>query len=73
MPGTNLIRRSRCRIFRNVCRFMPSIIDATMSGEFNFPDNFLWGTATSPTQVEGRVINEWTDYVASDGGNCRVA
>src|SRR5208282_3960584 len=44
-----------------------------MSGEFNFPENFLWGTATSPTQVEGHVVNEWTDYVAADGGNCRVA
>lgn len=44
-----------------------------MSGGLKFPDNFLWGTATSPTQVEGHVINEWTDYVASDGGHCRVA
>jgi beta-glucosidase len=38
-----------------------------------FPAGFLWGTATSPTQVEGRVQNEWTDYTAQDGGNCRVA
>ena len=44
-----------------------------MSAELNFPENFLWGTATSPTQVEGHVANEWTDYVASDGGHCRVA
>jgi beta-glucosidase len=44
-----------------------------MSEEFNFPENFLWGTATSPTQVEGHVVNEWTEYVAADGGNCRVA
>jgi beta-glucosidase len=44
-----------------------------MSAAFKFPENFLWGTATSPTQVEGHVVNEWTDYVAADGGNCRVA
>jgi beta-glucosidase len=44
-----------------------------MSGVLKFPDNFLWGTATSPTQVEGHVANEWTDYVAADGGRCRVA
>ncbi len=44
-----------------------------MAGVLKFPDNFLWGTATSPTQVEGHVANEWTDYVASDGGHCRVA
>ena len=44
-----------------------------MAGVLKFPDNFLWGTATSPTQVEGHVANEWTDYVAADGGHCRVA
>ena len=44
-----------------------------MAGTLTFPENFLWGTATSPTQVEGHVINEWTDYVATDGGHCRVA
>lgn len=44
-----------------------------MTGGLKFPENILWGTATSPTQVEGHVVNEWTDYVASDGGNCRVA
>ncbi len=38
-----------------------------------FPDGFLWGAATSPTQVEGRVDNEWTDFTAQDGGNCRIA
>src|SRR5271156_4394979 len=37
-----------------------------------FPDNFLWGTATSPTQVVGGVDNEWTNFTAMDGGNCRV-
>jgi len=44
-----------------------------MAGDLKFPGNFLWGTATSPTQVEGHVANEWTDYVASDGNHCRVA
>jgi beta-glucosidase len=38
-----------------------------------FPPNFLWGTATSPTQVEGGIENEWTNFTAMDGGNCRVA
>jgi beta-glucosidase len=44
-----------------------------MAGDSKFPESFLWGTATSATQVEGHVVNEWTDYVAADGGNCRVA
>lgn len=38
-----------------------------------FPDRFLWGTATSPTQIEGHIHNEWTDFVARDGGHCRIA
>jgi beta-glucosidase len=38
-----------------------------------FPDQFLWGTATSPTQIEGHINNEWTDFVARDGRNCRIA
>lgn len=38
-----------------------------------FPDGFLWGTATAPTQIEGHIQNEWTDFVAQDGGNCHVA
>lgn len=44
-----------------------------MGNELTFPPDFFWGTATSPTQVEGHVVNEWTDYVASDGGHCRIA
>jgi len=44
-----------------------------MGSELTFPANFFWGTATSPTQVEGHILNEWTDYVACDGGHCRVA
>ena len=38
-----------------------------------FPERFLWGTATSPTQVEGHIQNEWTNFTAQDGGNCRIA
>ena len=38
-----------------------------------FPPGFLWGTATSPTQVEGHIENEWTHFTAQDGGNCRIA
>jgi beta-glucosidase len=38
-----------------------------------FPDKFLWGTATAPTQVEGHIDNEWTSFTAQDGGNCRIA
>jgi beta-glucosidase len=38
-----------------------------------FPDQFLWGTATSTTQIEGHINNEWTDFVARDGGDCRIA
>ena len=32
-----------------------------------FPDDFLWGCATSPTQVEGNTVNEWSDVIAADG------
>ena len=38
-----------------------------------FPPGFLWGTATSPTQVEGHIENEWTHFTALDGTNCHVA
>lgn len=46
-----------------------------MSSErvLKFPPGFLWGTATSPTQIEGHVENEWTDFTAQDGGHCHVA
>jgi beta-glucosidase len=39
----------------------------------NFPAGFLWGTATSPTQVEGDIRNEWTSFTAQDGSNCHIA
>ncbi|MFO1476001.1 MAG: family 1 glycosylhydrolase [Verrucomicrobiota bacterium] len=38
-----------------------------------FPPGFRWGTATSPTQVEGRVQNEWTSVIARDGRTCEAA
>lgn len=38
-----------------------------------FPAGFLWGAATSPTQVEGHIDNEWTAFTAQDGGTCRIA
>jgi beta-glucosidase len=38
-----------------------------------FPPGFLWGTATAPTQVEGHIENEWTNFIAQDGGHCRIA
>ena len=46
-----------------------------MSSEniLRFPPGFLWGTATAPTQVEGHIENEWTEFTAQDGSHCRVA
>src|SRR5262249_5135368 len=38
-----------------------------------FPDGFVWGTATSTTQIEGHIQNEWTDFVAYDGSRCGMA
>ncbi len=30
--------------------------------KFKFPDNFLWGAATSAHQVEGNNINDWSEW-----------
>jgi beta-glucosidase len=38
-----------------------------------FPRRFLWGTATSTTQIEGYIQNEWTGFVARDGRTCHPA
>jgi len=32
-----------------------------------FPDSFFWGASTSPTQVEGQIVNEWASFTANDG------
>ena len=45
----------------------------TSDNVLQFPAGFLWGTATSPTQVEGHIDNEWTQFTAQDGGHCRIA
>ncbi len=49
------------------------IFQMTRENILKFPAGFLWGTATSPTQVEGHIQNEWTNFAAQDGGHCRVA
>src|SRR5579863_587431 len=41
--------------------------------QLKFPSTFLWGTATSPTQIEGHINNEWTGFVARDGSTCKIA
>lgn len=52
----------------------PGVHTAHAAGTvLKFPPGFLWGAATSPTQVEGGVRNEWTDVIARDGANCHVA
>lgn len=48
-------------------------LPSATNSALHFPKNFLWGTATSATQVEGHITNEWTDFVAPDGKHCRVA
>jgi len=52
---------------------MPAPASKSEPGSLKFPEHFLWGTATSPTQVEGHIQNEWTNFTAHDGGNCRIA
>ena len=45
-------------------------INADESGEFlQFPQGFLWGAATCPTQIEGETVNEWAGVIACDGNN----
>lgn len=33
----------------------------------SFPKDFLWGTASSPTQVEEGLLNDWTEYLKTIG------
>ena len=61
---------SRARL---ICK-ITAMSDPITDGEaLKFPPGFLWGTATATTQIEGHIENEWTDFVALDGGHCRVA
>ena len=30
--------------------------------EYKFPKDFLWGSATSAHQVEGGLVNDWTEW-----------
>ena len=44
------------------------MLNANNEREFiAFPDSFVWGCATSPTQVEGDTVNEWDEFIAKDG------
>ncbi len=44
------------------------MLNSNDKNEFiSFPENFVWGCATSPTQVEGNTVNEWEDFIAKDG------
>jgi beta-glucosidase len=50
------------------------VIHTSPNGKhLKFPRGFLWGTATSTTQIEGHIENEWTDFVARDGSTCGIA
>jgi beta-glucosidase len=51
----------------------PRAVEPPRKTVLKFPAHFLWGTATAATQVEGGVVNEWTNFTAQDGGNCRIA
>jgi beta-glucosidase len=33
-----------------------------MSKKYKFPDGFLWGSVTSAHQVEGGLLNDWTEW-----------
>jgi len=36
--------------------------------EMKFPNNFLWGAATSSHQVEGGNVNDWSEWKKGDAG-----
>lgn len=40
---------------------------STFASTGAFPDGFVWGCGTSPTQVEGETVNEWAGFIARDG------
>jgi beta-glucosidase len=52
---------------------MSSISEKGTGKVLRFPPGFLWGTATSTTQIEGHIQNEWTGFVARDGKTCHPA
>lgn len=62
-----------CQTRRTAGILRLTMADAAPERTLRFPKGFLWGAATSPTQVEGHIENEWTPFTAPDGGNCRVA
>ncbi len=49
---------------------MPPAVNGKL---LRFPPGFLWGTATSSTQIEGHIENEWSGFVARDGRTCHPA
>ena len=42
-------------------------------GSFNFPKNFIFGTATSAFQIEGAGYTEWQNFIGADGTKLDVA
>lgn len=56
-----LIERTDCH--------MANDLNKTNHNFISFPEDFLWGCATSPTQVEGETVNEWSGKTAGDGSN----
>lgn len=46
-----------------------SVLEKAGLGGLHFPPEFLWGSATSPTQVEGETCNEWAGFIARDGSH----
>jgi beta-glucosidase len=38
---------------------------ANSDAELNFPPNFFWGCATSAHQIEGGLVNDWTEWEKS--------
>jgi beta-glucosidase len=52
---------------------IPMPPSSTNGQRLRFPEGFVWGTATSTTQIEGHINNEWTNFVARDGSTCDIA
>ncbi|MEX0940376.1 MAG: family 1 glycosylhydrolase [Candidatus Babeliales bacterium] len=56
-----------------------ALADENFWHKLSFPQNFLWGAATSAFQIEGtksanntHCENSWTMHAACDGGYCKV-